>query len=165
MEKKSLSAVVVIFTIICVAVMLYNNSILEQYINSNQGTNISHNYKDENTEDKIKTKLTSSIVYKIPKTVIVNKENMEYENLKLDMKNYYESQNPKKISETYIDTQDKEILGDAGRKLSQNDYNKIQQYLLLDNRDSIAKAVDLLRDRLTDEQYNKIKPIADKYKN
>lgn len=165
MEKKSLSAAVVILTIICVAIMLYNNSILEQYINNNEGKDISLSYKNKNTEDKVKTKVISNTLYKIPKTVIINKEKIEYENLKMDMNNYYESQAPKKITETYINAKDKEILADAGRKLSLEDYNKIQQYLLLDNRDSIVKTVNLLRDRLTDDQYNQIKSIANKYKN
>ncbi|MDF2883856.1 MAG: hypothetical protein K0R54_4421 [Clostridiaceae bacterium] len=165
MEKKSLSIIVVIFTLICVAIMLYNNSILEGYINSNRDTYISDKYKEEGPDMEVKTKEIGNTIYKMPKTIIMKKEEMEYENLKLDMKNYYESQNPESVNETYIGTNDKEMLTNASRKLSQKDYNKIQQYLLLDSKDSIVNAINLLRDRLTDEQYHNIKYIAEKYKN
>lgn len=165
MEKRFFSIMIIIFTFICVAIMLYNNSILEKYINNiGKDSNISAAYKEENYNKEIKIKSTEYTLYKMPKSVVIEKEEKEYKNLKTDMQNYYESLNPGKANESYVSANDKEMLINASKKLSKNDYNKVKEYLLLDNKSSIITVIDLLRDRFTDGEFNGIKYIADKYK-
>lgn len=61
---------------------------------------------------------------------------------------------------------DKEKLLVIGTKLAPLDYVRIKEYLYMDDRDEgVKNAILLLKERLSDEDYEKVKEIMDEYIN
>lgn len=165
MGKKLYSAILIICTLIYTIIMFYNNYSLKGYDKiTDENIKVSQVTNGNKFNEEVKVESYKYIMHKIPKEVILQKANDEFEKIKIDRSNYFYNLHPEKINEYSMSSDDKDSILKVSKKLSKNDYDKIQQYLNISDNESIIMAINLLRDRLSDKDFNIIKNIANKNK-
>lgn len=160
-------------------------------MNSKQTKTDNSNHKNNsksNTEDEIV--LGNSGIKLTLKEVRENKLNLVKENIIEDMQDYYDSKNAeenkdipvnssvdtqksnvnKNLNSNTIDndfkglsSQDKDRILSAANSLSALDNAKINEYIEKNSITGVADAFKLLKERLSDKDYEKLKPLEDKY--
>ena len=191
MGRKKLCVIVIFCTISCVCIMLshWNKYVSPNYngykeeVNSKVNTKgelESDNKKQNNTSVKIDNKVAEK--KKIANDKIVVKEKVNDDNT--DVRNSSEkdlinNSNGSENEETYaaaFKVSKNEIMSslsliDKGRiliiasKLSTIDYKKIQELLKIGDEKGIITAIKLLKEKLSEKDYNKIRGIAEKFLN
>ena len=191
MSRKKLCFIVIFCTITCVYIMLnhWNKYVSPNYngykeeVNSKVNTKgelESDNKKQNNTNVKIDKKVVEK--KKIVNDKIVVKEKVN--DVNTDVRNSSEkdlinNSNGSENEETYaaaFKVSKNEIMSslsliDKGRiliiasKLSAIDYKKIQELLKIGDEKGIITAIKLLKEKLSEKDYTKIRGIAEKFLN
>jgi len=189
MNTKKLSVFVIIITIFCVSTMVYNSKekIIEGSKNKkNEANSIEENNKAEKLNSKENSVIKGAESKKINKPSIKGKENSSNSNnvknnkdidnnIEVSDKDKSESISKKKeiavfkvskgqIKDMLSLTDILRIESIAG-KLSGGDFTRVKQYLQQGDDESAIKALKLLKERLSDKDYEKFKVVADKYIN
>lgn len=154
-----------------------NNDLKEEKAESNKTTKKDANQKEEVNknkatleEDKRENEQASEERVKGDKFVVVDKRQEENKGEEEDITDYPESAAVFKVESSKIlenlSLSEKTKLLLLRRKISPVDYAKINNYLLDKNSTrGIIKTFSLLKERLSDEDYNEVKDIASKYIN
>ena len=154
-----------------------NNDLKKEKAESNKTTKKDANQKEEVNknkatleEDKMENEQASEERVKGDKFVVVDKRQEENKGEEEDITDYPESAAVFKVESSKIlenlSLSEKTKLLLLRRKISPVDYAKINNYLLDKNSTrGIIKTFSLLKERLSDEDYNEVKDIASKYIN
>jgi hypothetical protein len=148
--KKLSSILVISLTVIYVTITLYLNEYKLVETSSIKIRQVISNIKNINIEKVLK---------------LNNNQRVQYDPVK--QSSPVEAKNYNQVSEFNVDVQhelteeDKERLLLAANKLSPIDQVKINNYLENSENGGIKNAVSLLRDRLSDKDFEKIKNISD----
>lgn len=152
MNKFVCALIAVICTIISVGTMLYNNCNLDKgYLEEENSISYS-----TTKEDKI------NFVSENVNNNITAKETGENKVKELEKINSGDTSDEIKDKNIGISEESREKIISAAKKLSPIDYEKTLTYLSSENnREGITEAIKLLKGRLTDSDYEKIKVIGD----
>lgn len=207
MNKKILSLIVILCTVICVSIMIYFNKINadqnfkddkvqvlnEKKVNNKEQCNSSNlqakdklqNNKETTVTENYKKDKISAVENSIDedKKDFFSQDNIEENNIdSKHQSNNKESLTNKddcdtnakdtsvfKISKSQIKDSltilDKEKLLSVASKLSAVDYEKIKGYLEEGSNDDIKNTIKLLKQRLSDKDYEKVREVAEKFIN
>lgn len=122
----------------------------------------------------IKKETIDNVLDKTPISDMLNQQNIKNDNKKSNgnsktagssLKNNGETAVFNNQTKSNLSTAEKERLLSAGKKLSPIDQEKINRYLQSDNISNVKIALNLLRDRLSDKEYQNIKDIGEKLNN
>jgi len=195
MNSKRLSLFVIMITVICVCIILYNSGERAIVYNKNnevktKGVTDENNKKNndegsnslgKSSKDNIENKNISNPSSKgeADRTSSENQRNNEnVENSSTDESvNEIDSQyslNKKEIEvfkvskgeiKDMLSLSDMLKIESIGGKLSGTDFTRIKQYLQKGDDESVIKALKLLKERLSDKDYEKFKVVAGKFIN
>ena len=190
MNNKKLSLFMIVLTVFCVSIILYSNKELTNQRSANEKVEGGNSSGTNNGKvaDKGKIKLENDNTASVPnkteqkkKPVTTNnnsKKNNENSNsATIKNRDQNEDQNTltKKDAAVFkvskgdikgmLSLSDKQKIFAIALKLSASDYNRIKGYLEDGDDESIVKALKLLKDRLSEKDYEKLKTVADKFVN
>ena len=193
MNNKKLSVFMVVLTVFCVGVIFYSDKKVKDERNAyekTEGENITRNSnsktvgKANNKVDNGNTANSSGIeqnkTQSKNKTVNSDKSkntNGNSNSVAIKTEEQVEDQSTLDKKDTAVfkvskgDIQDMLSLSDKQKifaiaiKLSASDYSRIKGYLEDGDDESIVKALRLLKDRLSEKDYEKLKTVADKFVN
>lgn len=195
MRKKILSFIVVLCTTICVGIMVYSNRVdtrensvkakvevlnkkqdMEKKNISKELITMPDSYKKnkmdsikDNIEEDKKEFFSQYYVKDEKKNGVSNsqynnneQENKNVSNSEKDIPVFKIAKSKIKDNLTFID---KEKLLSIGSKLSAVDYEKTKKYLENGSDEDIKSTIKLLRERLSDKDFEKVKEVAGKFIN